>query len=161
MAMLIDLISCSHFLVATVFVNACRDIWWLSVECQQNIAQLAVKTCRNHQCGETKTFAAVSCRRRSPCTWFRQSGALGLLSDHDFNNSRLIKTNAMAACMSSDIETLQNVKETLSQIVFEIETCVYVCMYKYILYKWILINFTCMRVSEHSTYNLTFYKHDN
>lgn len=46
--MLIDLISCSHFLVATVFMNACRNIWWLSIERQQNIAQLVVKTCRNH-----------------------------------------------------------------------------------------------------------------
>lgn len=59
MAMLIDLIACSYFLVTTVFVYACRDIWWLSVERQQNIAQLVVKTCRNHQCGKTKVFTNV------------------------------------------------------------------------------------------------------
>lgn len=81
MAMLIDLISCSHFLVATVFVNACRDIWWLSVERQQNIAQLVVKTCRNHQRGETKIFTTVL-HVDVLLAWNSATFHIGLLSDH-------------------------------------------------------------------------------
>lgn len=104
MEMPIDLISCSHFLVATVFVHTCRDIWRLSVECQQNIAQLVVKTCRNYECGETRIFTAVL-TRCSPCIFPQNPVVSNALDVYWIISTLIIKTDIMNCLLHVQVQT--------------------------------------------------------
>lgn len=136
MGMLIDLISCSHFLVATVFMNACRDIWWLSIERQQNIAQLVVKTCRNHHTAVRQSYSPLFNASVSSLSLFFYIGpsfiSLFVLDsagasrdsyqvtvDPNIILAWLKLTELFLACTSPDMKTVRNIEDiewTLSKI---------------------------------------------
>lgn len=177
--MLIDLISCSHFLVATVFMNACRDIWWLSIERQQNIAQLVVKTCRNHHSAVRQSYSLLlnACRRplffyiKPPFILFFVRDSVGASQDsyQVTVDPNIILTwlkliRMFFACISPDMKSSKYIYIYIFELLSELfrrfcmfRTFLHINYFRHIFYMCIWKRILHLHISGHNTCSLILY----